>query len=81
MFPTISPLKSMFVQRLTVDLTAQNCKQHQMNPGLLQNPQGVYQSVYDSVSFRVHFWSSPNLFIDKGKYRNFNQQCHVFEAF
>lgn len=62
MLPTTSPLKTMFAQRLTADLTAQNCKQHQMNPWLLQDPQGVYQSVSDSVSSRVHSWSSLSLF-------------------
>lgn len=62
MFPTMSPLRTMFVQRLTADLTAQNYKQHQMNPWLLQDPQGVYQSLSDSGSFRVHFWNSPSLF-------------------
>lgn len=41
----MSPLKTTFVQRLTADLTAQNCKQHQMNPWLLQDSQGVYQLV------------------------------------
>lgn len=30
-FPRVSPLKTMFVQRLTTDLTVQSCKQHQMN--------------------------------------------------
>lgn len=45
MFPTMSPLKTMFVQRLTADLTDQNCKQDQMNPWLLWDPWRVYQLV------------------------------------
>lgn len=45
MFLTMSPLKTMFVQRLTADLTDQNCKQDQMNPWLLQDPWGFHQLV------------------------------------
>lgn len=74
MFLTISPLKTVFVQRLTTDLTNQSCKQHQRN--LVSAGPSVSLSVIESIS-EAH----PAFFLDEGKPWNFNQHCYVFEAF